>query len=171
MLIGHPPLGYLIGVSLRRRFGTATSPVVASMAGSVAPDIDMLRFWFIDFGAYNHRYYFTHWPFFWLVCAAVILPLLYKWRRGWLLPAVGFFIGVLSHLVTDTVMGPVRWLAPFDNTAYELFRIPANYSHWVLSAIGYWTFLLDIGVCLLAALVWWRERQIPPYQSYPLSSQ
>lgn len=173
MLIGHAPLGYIIAVSLRRTFGPAVGLAVASIAGGLAPDIDMIRFWFIDNSQYNHRYYFTHWPFFWLLCAALLLPSLWMLRRRLLLPACGFFVGVASHLLTDTVMGPVRWFAPFYKFEYELFQIPAQFSHWILSAIGYWTFLLDIAVCMAAAVVWIIEKrranflvaQIPPYQS------
>jgi inner membrane protein len=153
MLIGHLPLGYIIGSTLRRRYGEARGVIAASLLGSTAPDIDMLRFYLVDFGSYNHRYYFTHWPFFWLVTAVVTLPAIHRLRRAWFLPAVGFYLGVLSHLVTDTVQGPVRWFAPFSATAYEVVRIPPLYGHWILSAIGYWTFLLDIAVCVAALLV------------------
>lgn len=162
MLIGHLPLGYIIGSTLRRRYGDARGVIAASLVGSTAPDIDMLRFYLIDFGRYNHRYYFTHWPSFWLAAAVVTLPAIYRLRRAWFLPAVGFYLGVASHLITDTVQGPVRWFAPFSATAYELVRIPALYSHWILSAIGYWTFLLDIAVCLVAFLMWRADRVAAP---------
>ncbi|MDQ6434909.1 metal-dependent hydrolase [Mesorhizobium sp. LHD-90] len=161
MLIGHLPLGYIIASSLRRRFGAVGGLVAASLAGSVAPDIDMLRFYLIDFGRYNHRYYFTHWPSFWLAAAVVTLPAIYRLKRAWFLPAVGFYLGVASHLVTDTVPGPVRWFAPFSMTAHELVRVPANYSHWILSVVGYWTFLLDIAVCAIAFLIWRADRGVP----------
>ncbi|MEQ1953518.1 metal-dependent hydrolase [Mesorhizobium sp. CN2-181] len=160
MLIGHLPLGYIIGSTLRRRYGVARGIIAASLLGSIAPDIDMLRFYLIDFGRYNHRYYFTHWPSFWLVTAAATLPLIHRLRRSWVLPAVGFYLGVASHLASDTVQGPVRWFAPFSTTAYELVRIPANYGHWILSAVGYWTFLLDLVVCF-AALMLWRADNFP----------
>ncbi len=161
MLI-HPPVGYLIGAAMRHKYGAVSGLMAACVLGSAIPDIDMARFWFIDHGRYNHRYYFTHWPLFWLGLSMIVLPLLYGFWRRWLLPAVGFVLGVASHLITDTVMGPVRWLAPFSDRSWEMFRVPASHGHWILSSIGYWTFLLDVGALVLAIIVWrWSWKPSP----------
>ncbi|MDQ7070577.1 MAG: hypothetical protein Q9M48_07555 [Rhodobacterales bacterium] len=39
---------------------------VAGLLGSVAPELDLFRFYFVDHCAHHHHDYITHRPLFWL---------------------------------------------------------------------------------------------------------
>jgi len=159
MLIAHLPLGYLIGRSLARRYRPAAGLKVASLVGSVAPDVDLLRFYLLDNGQFNHRFYFTHWPSFWLLGAVSVLPILVRRRHPYLLPSAGFFPGVLSHLVTDSVAAPIRWFAPFSDRTVELVHVEPTHDHILLSLMANWTFLIELDLIAIAGIVWLRDRR------------
>jgi hypothetical protein len=59
MLIAHLPAGYLLAKASRGRMALC-------LAGSLLPDLDMLRFWWKG-GPVHHHACFTHLPAFWAV--------------------------------------------------------------------------------------------------------
>lgn len=161
MLIAHLPSGYLVGAALRRLWPAAPGVMAAALIGSVLPDVDVAYFLVIDGGRRHHHDYLTHWPLFWLASGAVALPLIRAFRRKWFPAAAAFFVGVMVHMALDTVASPIKWLAPFSDAATELVRVPGNYSHWLISFVLHWTFLLELAVCGLAWFVWRMRAQRP----------
>ncbi len=157
MLIAHLPAGYVIGSLARRMAPDARSVMLAALAGSVAPDFDIAWFWFVDNGGVHHRTYPTHWPLMWAALAAFLIPLVTLAARRWKVAVAVFFLAVLSHMILDSVAAPMHWLMPFDDRAVELVRIPATYSHWILSFMLHWTFALEIGICAVAA--WFAKKR------------
>ena len=156
MFIGHLPGAYLF-------FRTATpklSPAVfaAAMIGAVAPDIDMLWFYFVDDRGHHHHEYLTHRPIIWL--GFLILGLILRnWfdRAGGVI--AGFGAGGLVHMALDSIVGRVSWAWPFSDAAYPLVTVQATHSHWILSFLNHWTFLVEIAVTMLAAIVFWRRQR------------
>jgi inner membrane protein len=165
MIIGHLPAGYLIA-RLAQRVSTHLrdghwSLMAAAMAGSVFPDIDMFWFHLIDQRSVNHHEYWTHIPAFWVGLLALAAPAWMLLRRQVLPAAVFlFFIGVMSHMVLDTVTGYIRWLSPFNPIAISLNTVRALYSPWYLNFLLHWTFGIELVLTAAAAILAWRRWRI-----------
>ncbi len=104
-----------------------------------------------------HHSYATHTPLFWaaLSVLAVLLARLLEWKAEKM--AAGFFLGVLLHLVLDTVAGGVEWLWPFSTASYVLTDVPARHHPWVLNFLLHWTFGLEVAICVIAGLLFLRD--------------
>ncbi|MEO3414330.1 metal-dependent hydrolase [Roseovarius sp. CAU 1744] len=148
MITAHLPAGYLTGRTMAR-----AGPVLwAAVAGGVAPDIDLVWFYLIDSRAFHHHHYWVHVPAFWIMSAAVLLPLLHAFRPGWLRPASAFLAAVLVHLCLDGIAGGIKWLWPFSDRLSYLLQVPARHAHWVLNFVLHPVFLLEI--LIWAAALW-----------------
>lgn len=147
MLIAHLPSGYILGRLVRRRWREPSGVLIAAMAGSIIPDIDMLYFQFVDGGRTHHHAYITHWPLFWAMAGLLSLAV-GSWRARPYLPATGaFFAGALLHMVLDTMASPISWLMPFDRQAFELVTVPARHKNWIVSFVLHWTFAVELLIC------------------------
>lgn len=153
MLTAHLPSGYVLARSLPASI-PALMPV--ALLGAVFPDLDMIWFHFVDSGAIHHHRYWVHVPLFWLIVAAVVLPV--ARLAGYLNTAAVFFLAILMHLVLDSLSGGILWGAPFSDELYALVTVPATYGHWVISFLLHWTFLAEI-VIWIAALILWKQRK------------
>lgn len=146
MLIGHLPAGYLIGRALAKASRPNRAALLAAvMAGSVFPDIDLAYFFLFDHQRTHHHLYWTHIPAFWLaVCAGVLLA----WAANrQLRPPVAlwfFLLGVLSHLLLDSIIGDIYWLVPFGYQPFSLFTVHPRYSPWYLNFILHWVFGIEL---------------------------
>jgi hypothetical protein len=164
MIIGHAPAGYIVSVLLFPRFSSTTGMsrgvfLSAGIAGALAPDIDMLYFHLVDHRQHHHHSYFTHFPSFW----AVLLLL----SVAWLLAAEAkskptlaliFSLNGLLHMVLDSVVGDIWWLAPLDGTPYSFATVPSLYKPWWLNFLLHWSFLLELALVVCAVVLW---RQSP----------
>lgn len=155
MLTAHLPSGYLLTRLAAPKVRWAMS---VALIGAVLPDFDMIWFHFVDHGRIHHHYYWVHIPVFWLVVAAVTLPLL-AWR-GWLSTGLVFFASVFLHLLLDTIAGGILWAAPFNDQLYTLVTVPATHGHWVASFLLHWTFLLELLIWAWAAWLWIRRGRV-----------
>ena len=165
MFIAHLPAGYIAAHLLSSRspaFAQATR-VRALLLGSVFPDLDMLYFYFVDRGRHLHHHYWTHLPLFWLaVIAFTYIVAQLVGRRGAASVAVWFGAGVLTHLLLDTPFGGILWLAPFSDQALVLVAVPATRSWWVWSFVLHWSFLVEIAICIVALIMYFRRRRFMP---------
>jgi inner membrane protein len=165
VFIAHLPAGYLSSRLIERRIPLAGA-APALWLGSVFPDVDLLWFYVVDKGAVHHHAYVTHLPAVWLslvvliaLIAAVSGRRAQSGRAGRTLTVAAAFVsGALLHCVLDTFVGDVRWLWPWSSEAFSLFTVPARYEWWVLSFLLHWTFAVEVVLCALAAIVWWRHR-------------
>ena len=153
MLTAHLPSGYVLARALPRGI-PRLMPV--ALVGAVFPDLDMIWFHFVDDGAIHHHRYWVHIPAFWLAVAVVALPLA-AWA-GWLRTVAVFFAAILMHLLLDTISGGVMWGAPASGHLFALVTVPADYSHWIISFMLHWTFLLELVVCGTAAFLWIKRK-------------
>ncbi len=141
MFIGHLPGGYLAARALWGR--NQRTLIIATMVGAVLPDIDMLWFHLVDQGAVHHHTYFTHRPALW-ACIALLGLLL---RKNIVL-ALG--LGGLVHMLLDSIVGAIAWGWPFTDAANPLVTVPATHKNWIMSFLTHWTFLVEIGLTLVA---------------------
>ncbi|WP_415921271.1 metal-dependent hydrolase [Tateyamaria sp. SN6-1] len=152
MIIAHAPAGYMLACICDRPFDRDQVVFWSILAGSVAPDLDMLRFVFLDGGAVHHHSYFTHDPTVW----AGVLTLGFVATSRVL---IGVGLGALLHMVLDTIVGAVSWGWGDLSVSGPLITVPATQSHWVLSFLLHWTMLIELVICAGAARMYWLRRK------------
>lgn len=155
MLIAHLPAGYVTARAAGQRNGAL---LWAALIGSVFPDFDMIWFLFVDQGDIHHHKYWVHAPGFWLILAAVTLPFLPKTARN---AGLMFLAAVLIHIALDTHAGGIMWLWPLSDHLYTFVIVPATQANWVLSFILHWTFLLELAVIAVAAVLFFTRKAVP----------
>ncbi|MHA6263136.1 metal-dependent hydrolase [Arenibacterium sp. CAU 1754] len=152
MFIGHLPGAYLA----LKASPTRIAPVLfgTALVGSVLPDVDLAAFYFWHDRAFHHHEYITHRPLIWVGLLALGL-ILSRRMPGTVLTGLG--VGGVIHMLLDSITGQITWGWPVSDFAQPLVVVPATRSHWILSFLTHWTFLVEITVCSVAALVWWRS--------------
>lgn len=165
MFIAHLPASYLLTKTLQGRqilFSKKNHKklMIVGLIGSVFPDIDIFYLYFFSSHPHHHHLYWTHLPVYWLL-AFVALLLMRKRHSDLFCNGMIFVINVSLHLVLDTVAGDIWWLYPMLNKPFRLVTVPALYHPWWLNFIFHWTFGLELGLCLLAAVVYFRREKGP----------
>lgn len=154
MIIAHLPSGYVAA----RMTGYPSGPVFwAILAGSVFPDLDLIWFYLIDDRAFHHHKYWVHAPGFWLLVAAVALPVIATLARHWLLPAVAFLAIIFLHLILDSLVGSIMWTWPFSDQLYQLFTVATTKHHWIISFMLHPSFLAEIAITIWALVLFLRR--------------
>jgi inner membrane protein len=151
MIIGHFPAGYLASV-VARRFGADHVVGIGILIGSVLPDVDLLRAWYLDGGGVHHHTYITHRPLFWLSVALVGFVL-----RTRILTGIG--LGGLVHMALDSIVGEIAWGWPLTAAGTTLFFVPVTHEIWVLSFLVHWTFAVELAVLFAAIGVFLHRRK------------
>lgn len=162
MIFAHLPAGYLLsrvmlqtGKSSIETEAQARLLLIVGLIGSVLPDVDLLYFYLLSDRSIGHRSYFTHWPIFWLGVASAFAALAQIARRpSWHMLNLFLVANILLHLALDTIMGPVRWFYPFDDTYYRLVTVPKRHAWWVWSYMLHWSMWLETMIILTAAWAW-----------------
>jgi hypothetical protein len=165
MIIAHIPAGYLVSMFLfprwRASFGVVrTRFFAAGIAGAMAPDLDMLYFHLVDHRQHHHHTYFSHFPSFWALLFLLSVAWLYIAKvKSTPALAVLFTLNGLLHMVLDSVVGDIWWLAPLDGKPFSFAIVPALYQPWWLNFLLHWSFLLELGLAAWAFALWRRQRQ------------
>lgn len=168
MIIGHLPAGYVASRLLFGRLRSAgprwQSFVVTGMLGAVAPDFDMLYFHFVDHGRHHHHTYVTHWPIVWGCLLLSSIAWLWTGRHKAVAAlATMFSLNGFIHMFLDSIVGDIRWFAPFSNKAFSLFTVQPHYQPWWLNFVLHWTFALELALVAWALMLW---RQCPQGHGY-----
>jgi hypothetical protein len=159
MFIAHFPIGYVgskLLFSRYRRYGVKQKNFLwAGICGAIVPDLDMLYFYLVDDRQHHHHTYVTHFPILW-VCLVFISSTWLAWGRSKAMAALAviFSLNGLLHMVLDTVVGDIWWIAPFVDKPYAFFTVPAVYKPWWLNFILHWSFALELAFVLVAIYVW-----------------
>jgi hypothetical protein len=158
-MIGHMPAGYVVSKLLLPRFAACgLDPkwfLCAGILGAVAPDLDMFYFHLIDHQQHHHHTYVTHFPILWgsLMLASAIWLMLARDRKWPALAAVSSLNGMI-HMLLDSIVGDIWWLAPFVDRPFALFAVPALYKPWWLNFVLHWSFALEVGLVIWAVCLW-----------------
>ncbi len=157
MIIGHLPAGYVYGYLLSNKIG-AKYILLACIFGAMAPDFDMLYFYFIDNRQTHHHKYWSHYPIVWLTLGAIFCSIHHFLSNNkYTLFGMCFVGGTILHLMLDSIVGDIWWLAPFVNRSYALFTVSAVYKPWWLNFVVHWSFAFEITVSLVA--VWLLKKE------------
>lgn len=162
MIIGHLPAGYVASKLMFGRFrstGVALKPFLwAGVVGAIAPDFDMAYFLLIDHRQHHHHTYLTHFPIVWFTLLLLSTVWLYA-SRSKTRPALAtiFALNGCIHLVLDSIVGDVWWLAPFVDKPVAFFIVPALYKPWWLNFLLHWSFALELAVVIWAIYLWRRS--------------
>ncbi len=154
MIIGHLPAGYIIARLYAKRAApdekTHNSIMAVGLAASLTPDLDLLYFYAFD-RTVHHHLLFPHLPLFWLFSLGVVglFALCIKSQLLATFTSVAA-LGILSHLLLDTIAGGIAWALPWDPSLIRLVNIPATHSHFLISFALHWTFLLEISLWVVA---------------------
>ena len=130
----------------------------AGAIGAIAPDFDLAYFYLVDGRQHNHHSYVTHYPVIWI---AAMLVCACWWRadraRPWAALAGVFALGGITHMVLDSIVGDIAWLAPFSHEYFSLSHVEAIFEPWWLNFILHWSFALELLLVALAVYVWRRD--------------
>lgn len=150
MIFAHGPLGWLSAGWIQRIWNKATlSPgqrwwlLGIGAVGGLFPDIDLLYFHWIS-AEVSHRQLPTHTVLFYLPIIVLVIALA-RWRKAWFIYGATwcFGLGVLTHLLTDSVGGAIMWLWPFVREPFGLFSIPAIAQSAHASRLFLYNFLME----------------------------
>jgi inner membrane protein len=166
MIIGHLPAGYVLSKLLTDKLARAgINPRYVSVAciiGAIAPDFDMLYFHLVDNRQHHHHTYWSHYPIVWL---ALLVTALVWYRFASVNSkarlAVVFSLTGFMHLLLDSIVGDIWWIAPFFDQPYAIFTVPALYKPWWLNFILHWSFALELLLLGWAIVLWRRTRSLP----------
>jgi len=150
VLVAHFPAGFIVTRFVAKN--TSAWLLALGLGASALPDIDLLRFFLVDHRAVLHHAYWTHTPFWWALAALAwfgVIRLL--GLRSGVVPGAIIFANLFSHLVLDTVVGGIRWLAPVSDRSFILVTVPARFDWWIWNFLLHWTFLLELGIVACAA--------------------
>ena len=161
MLIAHAPTGMLMAAVLIKLKPQAVSWQRWYLMGAVMgmlPDLDMLRFYWVDHRQYHHHVYVPHWPIVWLSIS--VLALVWYGIKQSKAAACAVLLGLtgISHMVLDSVVGDIGWLKPWHDGLYAILEVSNRYSPWQLNFIIHWSFAMELGLLLLAVWQWRRKR-------------
>ncbi|MBL8509046.1 MAG: metal-dependent hydrolase [Chitinimonas sp.] len=162
MIIGHGPSGYIATHYLSKHFAASgvgrVVLLVLGIVGALAPDLDMFYFHLVDGRQHHHHTYFSHWPVFWF--AVLLVALAWQWlqpRSRYAALCVIFCIGGVLHILLDSIVGDIWWLAPWVDRPYALFTVPALYQPWWLNFLLHWSFALELALWIWALLIYRRR--------------
>lgn len=161
MIFGHLPAGYISSKLLYARLRISEVDfqrfLMSGLAGSAAPDLDLVYFFLFDHRQHHHHTYWSHYPLVWLSLLLLSVIWLYAQRgRKLAILLVLFSLNGVIHMVMDTLVGDIIWLAPFNESMFSLFIVPAKYSAWWFNFLLHWSILLEI-VVMGSALYLWRK--------------
>lgn len=161
MFIAHLPAGYLLTrLLIGRGWHGAALPGVAlaaGLAGALAPDLDLLYFYFVDHCQTHHHRYWSHWPVAWLA-VTMAGAVFARWHNGAALLLL-FGLGGFAHLLLDTLVGDIWWLAPLVDRPFALFTVPARWRPWWLNFVLHWSFAVELVLCAWALWKWRRGKE------------
>ncbi len=163
MIIGHIPAGYIFSNLAYGRFSSSICGYRAFLGwgifGAIAPDLDLLFFYFAEHRHIHHHEYFTHYPITWLalilLSAAVIFRKPKRRTAGYYL--LIFSVSGFLHLILDTIGGNIWWLAPLADHPFSLVTVLPGFRVWQLNFLLHWSFAIELILAAWAARLWLKK--------------
>ena len=163
MFIAHLPAGYLLTATLLTRLREVPIKSItvfgAGLIGAMAPDLDLIYFYFVDNCKTHHHKYLTHWPLLWflLLVVGVLWWKISRKSKGALLLMVGA-LNAFGHILLDSFVGDIWWFAPFLDKPFALFTVSSGLHPWWLNFICHWSFAVELTICIGAILLFLKRR-------------
>ncbi len=127
----------------------------AAFLGAIAPDLDLFYFYLVDHRQTHHHLYWSHFPLLWLTVFCLIYCLHRVWDRKHLtFPGLVFCGSGVVHMLLDSLVGDICWLAPFSYEPFSLFTVPGGYHPWWLNFILHWSFFFEVVITGWAFWCW-----------------
>jgi len=143
MYLAHLPAGYLLTSFIQTK-SKNNQYLKLGLVASVAPDFDMIYKILFDSNGYNHRYYITHLPLFWVgltIISYLTILALFKVKKinlsqknNYLYMLLIFMSNVFLHLALDLPTG-LLLLRPFSDHIFRFVIIANNYNNYLLNII------------------------------------
>lgn len=149
MIVGHLPAGYLAACGLEKA-GASRLAFAGLLLGSILPDIDLFWFFLID-SSYHHHTLIMHRPILWMTVLIAGLAV----RRPFL---SGLGAGGLLHMILDSFAGAIAWLWPLTEASHPMIIVQPTHSHWLLSFMAHWFFLVELMILVLAVALFLYRR-------------
>jgi LexA-binding, inner membrane-associated putative hydrolase len=156
MQYAHLPTGYIISDLLFRRFRKSDVSyktfIFSGMIGAIAPDFDMIYFFFKDHVLHHTHRFYSHYPFVWfsLLLISLLWMLFNNYQSQNPALAVIFTLNGFFHLILDTIEGQIYWLARPGTVGHSFGIEP--YIPWTSASIELFI--------LLGALCLWSKKLI-----------
>ncbi|GHT96641.1 hypothetical protein AGMMS49545_22150 [Betaproteobacteria bacterium] len=77
--------------------------------------------------------------------------------KAWTFAALLFCSAALVHIILDTLVGDIWWLAPFYDKPYALFTVPARFFPWWLNFFLHWSFVAELLIWMWAIRLYRRR--------------
>lgn len=159
VIIGHLPSGYVLAKLISRKIDRGVVDlrlfVVIGVIGAVIPDLDMLYFHIIDNRQHHHHTYWSHYPMLWIsLLAAGTIWYRFSAKKSKAIMMMIFSVCGCLHMLLDSIVGDIWWLAPFIDKPFAIFSVQATYSPWWLNFIVHWSFALELGLWFWAIVLW-----------------
>jgi len=182
VLPGHLGGGYLAAKALLSLLHPAFSAakinlllIIGTLAGEF-PDIDLIRAYCAgkssrEYKDEDHRNYFTHTPFIWLLISLLVIFFGYVISSSFT-RYIGLMIlaGSWSHLLLDSIEYGVMWLWPFSKKRYSLIKkipeanitarpgtIRAHLQFVEGAYLHTWTFWAELAITFVAIIVFFNS--------------
>lgn len=167
MFLAHLPSGYIAAKFFEKKFLNNISKkwlYFWVLLGSIAPDLDIFYFYFIDHKQHNHHSYWSHYPILWfpllIICYFLYQSKKLKHHQNTLLYATLFSFMGCVHLILDSIGGGIWWLAPFKNKAYSIFSTNGQYDIWWFYLIFSKVFIIELLITAFALFLWRKDKRI-----------
>ncbi|WP_269473513.1 MULTISPECIES: metal-dependent hydrolase [Methylomonas] len=140
---------------------SATAFLWSGVVGALAPDLDMFYFYLVDHRQHPHHSYVTHYPVVWLMLLlGSIIGFYLSTSKHIATYAAIFSLNGFAHMFFDTIVGDIRWTAPWGNKAFAFFTVPALYKPWWLNFLLHWSFAVELAIVVWAYYLWHKSRHL-----------
>lgn len=155
MIFAHLPAGFITTKILEKQLHITDQKerkyfYIIGLIFSIIPDFDVLYFYMFNSSIHHHKF-FPHLPVFWLLFFSAAAIFVYFIKKPiWTYLFIVAMVNIIVHLILDSITAPLWWFYPLSDTAVMLIEVPARYSHWFISMILHWSFLLELLIIVTA---------------------
>ncbi len=170
MVFAHTVLGATATYCIvnRNKFSKIEKSIIyfTGIIGATFPDFDILLM--LIFPNTHHRYFLTHSIIPYSIFFLIMVLLLKKSDKYLKITNAAFFLGVLTHLFSDLMIGGLVLLAPFSDYyfGYKITSI-GNRLNWALDYMQSRYFLFELTLFAPFIVLWKKEKDVV-FRHFPI---